>query len=112
MKPCASEAISEPAKKAQFQGALCRAGALARNSKATPRRMRPTSITATGRYSAVRMVPCATGKATSSSPIAITSQVSLASQNGPIEATIRSFSLSSAKGNSTPTPRSKPSSTT
>ena len=41
-----------------------------------------------------------------------TSQVSLASQNGPMEAIIRSFSSGSASASQMPTPRSEPSSTT
>ena len=112
MNPCASAVIRLPDQKARSQGRLWPMGALARNSNATPRRINPISITATGRYSAVRMSPCAVGKATSRMPIASTSQVSFASQNGPIEATMRSRSASSEKGNSRPTPRSKPSRTT
>ena len=54
-------------------------------------------------------MPCAIGNATSRIPTPSTSQVSLASQNGPIEAIMRSFSASLANGNRSPTPRSKPS---
>jgi hypothetical protein len=44
--------------------------------------------------------------------MASTSQVSLASQNGPMDAIMRSFSAGSASGVSRPTPRSNPSKTT
>ena len=43
-------------------------------------------------------MPCATGKATSRRPTASTSQVSFASQNGPIEAIIVSRSSSVGDG--------------
>ena len=49
MKPCDSDVINDPVKKATSHGRLCLIGALARNSKATPRRINPISITATGR---------------------------------------------------------------
>ena len=79
---------------------------MTRKSKATPRMISPTSISATGRYSAVSTMPCAFGKATSRMPTPSTSQVSLASQNGPMEAISTSFSASLARGISMPTPRS------
>ena len=54
-------------------------------------------------------MPCATGKATRRMPMARTSQVSLASQKGPIEATMRSRSTGVAKGTGCPHPdRSHP----
>ena len=83
-----------------------RAASLARNSKATPRSTRPTSISATGRYSAPSTMPWALGKAISSTPTPSTSQVSLASQNGPMLATIMSCSAGAAWCISMPTPRS------
>jgi hypothetical protein len=49
---------------------------------------------------------CAFGKATSSTPTPSTSQVSLASQNGPMDDTMMSFSSSVANGSRMPTPRS------
>ena len=49
MNPWASAVSAEPAQKAASHGRLWPRGALARNSNATPRRMRPISITATGR---------------------------------------------------------------
>ena len=64
------------------------------------------SMIATGRYSACSTRPCAIGKATSSTPTPSTSQVSLASQNGPMLAIMVSFCASPASGSSRPTPRS------
>ena len=52
MKPCDSAASSEPTKKARFHSCLWSSCALTRKSKATPRRISPTSMKATGRYSA------------------------------------------------------------
>ncbi len=82
------------------------ARALTRKSKDTPRRISAISMTATGRYRADSTMPCASGKAISSTPMPSTSQVSLASQNGPMLDTMTSFSSSLANGNSMPTPRS------
>ena len=98
--------MPEPAKNAKFQAGLCAASALTRKSKATPRRISPTSISATGRYSAVRIMPCAFGNAISRMPTPSTSQVSLASQKGPMLAIIVSLCGSSARCSSRPTPRS------
>ena len=49
MKPWASATASEPAKNTRFQAGFFSGFTLARNSKATPRRMSPDSMTATGR---------------------------------------------------------------
>jgi hypothetical protein len=51
-------------------------------------------------------MPWAFGNAISRMPTPSTSQVSLASQNGPMLATIMSFSASVPRGISMPTPRS------
>ncbi|MNR31487.1 hypothetical protein D3C85_1489990 [compost metagenome] len=96
----------EPAKKSRSQVRLWLSRAFTRKSKATPRSVRPMSISVTGRYSSPSTRPCAFGKATSRMPTPSTSQVSLASQNGPMEATITSFSASVARCMSMPTPRS------
>ena len=107
--PCATAAPSEPTKKRRFHNCWCQPVAFARNSNATPRNIRATSMSATGRYSAVRITPWACGKATSKMPTPSTSQVSFASQNGPIDATIMSCSSGVASGTRMPTPRSNPS---
>ena len=51
----------------------------------------------------------ADGKAINNKPIAKTSQVSLASQKGPIEAIMVSLSSFCESGSNIPTPKSKPS---
>jgi len=90
----------------RFHSGLRASRALTRKSNATPRNMRPTSISATGRYSAPSTMPCAFGNAISSTPTPSTSQVSFASQNGPMLATITSFCALVARCISIPTPRS------
>ena len=98
--------MREPTKKAPFQKALYCSGAFTRKSKATPRTIRPISMAATGRYRVSNTGASAIGKATSSTPTPSTSQVSLASQKGPMLATMVSFCPLSPSGSSRPTPRS------
>ena len=97
---------SEPMANMRFQPALCSSRALTRKSNDTPRSASPMSMMVAGRYSAVSTTPWALGKAISSTPMPSTSQVSLASQKGPMLETITSFSVSVAKGSRMPTPRS------
>lgn len=78
--------------------------AFARKSNATPRRMRPISIIATGKYSAWSTSPWAMGNTTNSRPTPSTSQVSLASQGQCWRSACLSVLL--ARGSSKPTPRS------
>ena len=98
--------MPEPAKNARFHSGLWLPCALTRKSNATPRRMSPISMNATGRYRAVSTMPWARGKAMSRTPTPSTSHVSLASQNGPMLAIMVSFCASVARGISSPTPRS------
>ena len=60
----------------------------------------------TGKYSDDSTSPWAAGNAISNTPTPSTSQVSLASQNGPIAAIMTSFSAALANGSSMPIPRS------
>ena len=107
ISPCENAASVLPQKNALSQRCLWRTRALTLKSKATPRRISPASIRVTGRYRLVRMMPCASGKATSRMPTPSTSQVSLASQNGPMAEIMVSRSASDvAPGSSMPTPRS------
>jgi hypothetical protein len=90
----------------RFHSGLWLARAFTRKSNATPRSVRPISMKATGKYSAPRMTPCASGNTVSRMPTPSTSQVSLASQKGPMLAIMVSLSSSPARRISTPTPRS------
>src|SRR3569833_2080617 len=81
--PCAKLASRDPPAKAQFQRYL-RVWARARNSKATPRKMRPSSMAVMGAYKAGIAPAYASGKAASSPPPPSTSQVSLPSHTGAI----------------------------
>ncbi len=84
-----------------------------RYSNATPRNISPTSIISTGKYSAGTMIAKAIGNAASRPTAPRTSQVSLPSQKGEMDAIINSRSaVEGAARDRMPTPRSKPSSTT
>ena len=66
--PATPTPASSRRRTARSQVCLCVSLALTRKSKATPRRVRPTSISATGRYSSPSTRPCARGKAISRMP--------------------------------------------
>src|SRR5690606_19020852 len=106
-------ATSEPPAKAWSHRRQRPGRALKRNSKATPRKISPTSISVNGRYSALSTTEYASGKAASRPAPPSTSQVSLPSQTGATVFIMTSRSAASGKnGNSRPIPRSKPSITT
>ena len=110
--PCANVAIVDPKKNARSHQWRC-AVSFRRNSKATPRKMRPSSISSNGKYTAGMMIANASGKIASSPSPPSTSHVSLPSHTGATDVIISVRASSSrAIGKRMPMPRSKPSSNT
>src|ERR1700754_4018885 len=89
------------------------AAALPRNSNATPRAMSATNTSSSAKYSPEKSVAYQSGNAANIAAPATISHTSLPSQNGPMAliATRRSSSPRPTTVCSTPTPKSKPSST-
>ena len=86
-------------------------GFFERYSKATPRTMRPSNTSSSGRYRPENIVAYQPGKAAKVAPPAVSNHTSLPSQVGPMVLTMRRRSLSSRprKGSSMATPKSNPS---
>ena len=86
-------------------------GCLERYSNDTPRTMRPSSTSSSGRYSPENIVAYQPGNAAKVAPPAVSSHTSLPSQVGPMARTMMSRSSSSLprEGRSMATPKSNPS---